>query len=210
MGKLNFDPEVLKSLLFGNGGPAAMFGADPTAAPPQQDPAAPAPQASDATPPPPSQVGAPPRGAIADSMPPAAPKFEDPNDYAAAHPEAVQANMQPRPVGDFDTGKHAGLRRALATMFGGIAEFGGDLNHNPGAGSAMFKRWSDQDEAQRAYDAGLPKMKAGAVSEAFKEHLGQAGQQANIAHTQQETANLQQNLPLQEQAEKHYKDLEDA
>lgn len=195
------DPQTLQKLLFG-GPQGAMFPPvqDPAQGQPvpstPQDPAAaaqaPAPT-PDAQPP-----GTPPRGAIAAGVPSAAPKpasFEDPNDYAAANPQAVQAKMQPRPVGDFDTGKHAGLRRALATMFGGLAEFGGDLNHNPGQGAKLFSRWNEQDQAQHAYDAGQPQMKAGAISQAFNEHLGQTGQQANIAHTQQETTNLQENSP---------------
>lgn len=180
----NIDPQTIQKLLFG--GPQAAMMPPDQQAPPQ----APQPQAAPTD-------GQPPRGAIAAGVAPTPkpPSFEDPNDYAAAHPEAVQAKMQPRPVGDFDTGKHAHLRRALATMFGGLAEFGGDLNKNPGQGAQLFNRWAGQDEAQRTYDAGLPKMKAGAVSDAFKEHLGQVGEQSNIAHTQAETRALDPNDP---------------
>lgn len=184
------DPQTIQKLLFGGPQAAMMPPLPDQPAPPPQPPAqaAPAPMQTSATP---SPLPAAP---VAPAPKPAS--YEDPNDYATAHPEAVQAHMQPRPVGDFDTGKHAGLRRALATMFGGLAEFGGDINHTPGQGAKIFSRWADQDAAQRAYDTGMPQMKAGAVSQAFKEHLGQTGQLSTIAHTDQETANLAANNPM--------------
>src|SRR5579871_4852877 len=62
-------------------------------------------------------------------------------DYLAANPVALPG----RPRGDFDKipegqpgadtwgNRHNVLRQALASLFAGTAEFGGDINHHPGA-----------------------------------------------------------------------------
>lgn len=108
----------------------------------------------------------------------------------AASPEAQTAEKAyttARPVGDFDTGQHGHLRRALATLFGGLAEFGGDLNHHPGAGAQFFDRWQGQDQAQREYDANQPKMQAGALQQAYANYLKTGGQTADIGETQAKT-----------------------
>lgn len=96
---------------------------------------------------------------------------------AAATPPATTATPAPapavpgRPVGDFDKipdgqpgadswgNRHNVLRHALASLFAGAAEFGGDLNHNPGQGAQFANRWADQTAAQRQYDQNLPAMK---------------------------------------------------
>lgn len=83
--------------------------------------------------------------------------------------------------------RHTDLRRALATLFGGAAEFGGDLNHHPGQGARLFDQWNQQDLAGKQYDANQPKMQAGALNQAYQNYLQQGGEQANIAHTQAET-----------------------
>lgn len=120
-------------------------------------------------------------------------------DFAAANPDVTKAFMPARPVGDFDTGAHPTLRRALATMFGGLAEFGGEINRHPGMGGQLFDRWHDQDVAQRQYDANQPRMQAGALNQAYQNYLQQGGEKAGIEHTQAETGNLRANVPLLQQ-----------
>ena len=122
-------------------------------------------------------------------------------DYAAANPDASKAYMPARPVGDFDAGAHPTLRRALATMFGGLAEFGGELNHRPGLGGQLFDRWSQQDQAQRQYDnpQNQGRMQSGALQQAYENYLKQGGQAAETGKTQAETGNLKANVPLLQQ-----------
>lgn len=122
-------------------------------------------------------------------------------DFAAANPDASKAYMPPRPVGSFDAGSHPELRRALATLFAGVGEFGGDLNHNPGTGTRMLDQWNQQDLAQRQYDQpqNQERMKAGALSQAYTNYLGQGEGAAGIGQTQAETRNLLANVPLLQQ-----------
>lgn len=102
------------------------------------------------------------------------------------------AYMPRRPVGDFDPNTpHPKLRSALGALFAGMAEFG-----RPGAGFAMANRWADQTAAQRAYDQDLPRMQSGALHQAYQNYLQSGAEQAGIQHTQQETRNLQANVPL--------------
>lgn len=114
----------------------------PTSAPPQPPSPAPTPQ--------PSATPAPQPGQIAEQMNPA---------------------MPGRPRGDFDkipdgqpgadswSNRHNVLRHALASLFAGAAEFGGDINHHPGAAAPFVNRWQGQTDEQRQYDQNLPAMR---------------------------------------------------
>lgn len=152
--------------------------------------------------PPANQMGAPEmrevgtepqRGQLAQSMQPSANKSPmSEQEFGQANPSAATAFMPVRPVGDFDANTpHPKLRSALASLFAGLAEFG-----RPGAGQGFANRWLDQSTAQRTYDANQPKLQAGALNQAYQQYLQQGGEQANISHTQQETENLRQNVPL--------------
>jgi hypothetical protein len=162
------------SMLYGNAGKPTMD----TSNPPMNQ----------MTPGPMQTVSTNPRGTIAQGM--QAPMSD--SEYGASNPDASKAFMPTRPVGDFDTGAHPTLRRALGNLFAGLAEFGGDINRHPGAGSQYFQRWNDQSAAQRQYDnpANQEKMKAGALNQAYQTYLQQQQAGANIPHTQAETANL--------------------
>lgn len=192
------DPRAMQKLLFG--GPQSLLTAPPDA---QQ----PTPQAS--APPDPGQAPQP--GAIAKAMPQAAPtdqptaapvppKPMSQSEFAASNPD-MKAFTPTRPVGDFDKlapgtkgadswgNRHNDLRRVLASLFAGSAEFGGELNHHPGEGAAFTNRWMGQDEAQRQYDnpENQEKMKAGALSQAYQNYLGQQSKSGEIQHTGAET-----------------------
>jgi len=122
-------------------------------------------------------------------------------DFAQSNPDATKAYMPTRPIGDFDTGEHPTLRHALASLFAGLAEFGGDINHHPGAAAPFINRWQSQADAQRQFDNPdfQARAKAGALNQAYQNYLQQGGEQAGIEHTQAETGNLRANVPLLQQ-----------
>lgn len=220
------DPQTLQKILFG--GPQSMFQAPPDgsqAPTPQADPsaqqqpgaiaqgmAAQSPQ-SQAPPQPTQPAQAPQPAQPSQPAQPTAPSPAKPmssSDFAAANPDAAKAFMPTRPMGDFDKipdgqpgadswgNQHNTLRHVLASLFAGAAEFGGDLNHHPGAGARFSDRWMDQSDAQRQYDnpANQQKMKAGSLNQAYQNYLGQQQQGGDIQHTAAETTNLQQNVPM--------------
>lgn len=167
----------------------------PTAAAPSTSSPAPTPQSSSSPSPAPSDGASLLYGASAPKPPMSA------GDFAAANPDASKAYMPPRPVGPFDKlpegspgadswgNRHNVLRHALASLFAGAAEFGGDLNHHPGAGEKIVEPWMQTENAQRQYDnpQNQERMKAGALSQAYQTYLGQQQGAANVPHTQAET-----------------------
>lgn len=103
--------------------------------------------------------------------------------FAQQNPDAYKAYLPARPVSPFDANTaHPKLRHALAALFAGMAEFG-----RPGEGAEMVNRWNQQYENEANYDANLPKIKAGAINQAYQNYLQQGGEQAGIAHTEAET-----------------------
>jgi len=191
--------DAIKRMLQQGGDPSSLFnGSTP---PPQTSaPGAPTPPTAPpvqtaqptpaAAPPTPATPTAPPAGTLSQAVP----TFQSPEEksqYLGEHPVALPS----RPVGDFDTGKHATLRRVLASLFAGTAEFGGDLNHHPGQGQYLFDRWHQQDQAQRQYDTGLPALKQEAENKAYNQYLEQGAKTGEIEKAGVETQNLQQNNP---------------
>jgi hypothetical protein len=51
----------------------------------------------------------------------------------------------------------------------------------------MVNRWNQQNENERDYDANLPKLKSGAIAQAFNQYLSQQAQGAEIGKTGAET-----------------------
>lgn len=112
--------------------------------------------------------------------------------HAPTQADYTKANMPARPVGDFDkipagqpgadtwANRHNNLRRGLAAAFAGLAEYGGQQNHNPGQGARFVDRWMGQDEAQRQYDANQGRNQAAATVAGSGQQIGQAGQQADV------------------------------
>lgn len=121
------------------------------------------------------------------AKPPQLPESED--EFSQLNPSARTAYMPPRPVGDFDTGAHPTLRRALANAFAGLAEFGGDINHHPGAGEPYWNRWENQDLAQKQYDqpGNQERMQAGALHSAYQNYLQQQQERAGTGLTGAQT-----------------------
>src|SRR6185312_759831 len=63
----------------------------------------------------------------------------------------------------------------------------------------QIEKMTEANLAQREYDANAGNMQARARVQGSGQQLGQQGEQAGIAHTQAETRNLQQNVPLLQQ-----------
>jgi hypothetical protein len=191
MGAPILDPQQqAKWKLFNQGPQNPLFQTPGAPSPTETASAAPAPTSQPATPPAtPSQPPAAPSAAndgaaLLYGQQPATKPPMSAQDFTAANPEASKAYMPPRPVGDFDTGAHPHLRRALATLFGGLAEFGGDINHHPGQGTQLFDRWAGQDAAQRQYDnpQNQEHMKAGALSQAYQAYLQHENERQKAMH----------------------------
>lgn len=190
-------PEAIRRLLMQGGDPSSMLAPDPS-----QSPAS-APGTPGATPsttgPPSVPPSAPPSGSLAQSL--QAP--EDKGQYLTEHPVAMPA----RPRGDFDKipdgqpgadtwgNRHNVLRSVLASLFSGAAEFGGELNHHPGASAPFINRWAGQQDAQRQYDQTQPVLKQNAENASYDQYLGQGAKAADIEHQQQDTENLRENSP---------------
>lgn len=142
--------------------------------------------------------------------------------HAPSQADYVKANAPTRPVGDFDkiadgqpgadnwANRHTSLRRGLAAAFAGLAEYGGQQNHNPGQGSKFADRWLDQDAAQRQFDANQPKNQAAATVAGAGQQMGQEELGARVGLTRAQTTLALQNLPAQEAAEKLHGMIQDA
>ena len=112
--------------------------------------------------------------------------------FTQQNPDASKAYLPARPVSPFDDNTpHPKLRHALAALFAGMAEYG-----RPGEGAEMVNRWNQQYQNEANYDANLPRLKAQATLDAYRNYLQQGGEQAGIEHTQAETGNLRANVPL--------------
>lgn len=188
--------DVMKKL-YGQGGQNPLY--------PPPDPNDPNAAKPTPTSPPPTDPSQPPSGTIAQAMPPAQSPVQPPatstiptqSEFAAQNPGIEKQYMPPRPVGPFDKlaegqpgadswgNRHNDLRRALATMFAGIGEFG-----KPGSERPFFENMSNTDAAQRQYDnpQNQERMKSGAISTAYNQSLNQSQERANIQKTQSEVA----------------------
>jgi hypothetical protein len=203
-------PDAIKRLLMQGGDPSAMFNGDPS----QQPPSGPAPVPADPNKPPMATAGlyppspaasappsgsisgaatssAPPSGSVAQSMP----SFSSPEEkqqWLSENPVA----MPPRPVG------FSPKQSILASLFAGLAEYGGEKNRHPGLGAPIVQRLVDQNMAQRQYDANAPYMKQQAENQAYNQYLEQQKGSTDVAKTQAEIPNIRANVPaLQRQQE---------
>lgn len=125
-------------------------------------------------------------------------------DYLGSNPVAMPA----RPRGDFDKipdgqpgsdtwgNRHNVLRHALASLFAGAAEFGGDLNHHPGAAAPFINRWQGQTDQQREFDQNQPVMRQKAENEQYNTALGQQQTKTGIEKEQAEIPNIRANVPM--------------
>lgn len=122
--------------------------------------------------------------------------------FAQQNPDAYKAYLSARPVSPFDANTpHPKLRHALSALFAGMAEYG-----RPGEGAEMVNRWDQEYQNEANYDANLPKLKAGAINQAYQNYLQEGGEQASIAGTQAQTSktwqeihNMQVNPPGKEE-----------
>jgi hypothetical protein len=151
MGAPILDPQQQgKWKLFNQGPQNPLFQTPGTPSPTETASAAPAPTPQPATPPAtPSQPPAAPSAgndgaALLYGQQPATKPPLSSQEFAQSNPDAAKPYMQARPVGDFDkipegqpgadswANRHNELRRGLASLFAGFAEFG-----RPGAGQAL-------------------------------------------------------------------------
>lgn len=195
------DPQTIQKLLFG-GAPSAMFGADPTASPSPQAPAA-APQGPAPMPGAQPPGDTPPRGSIASAMPqqqtpPSSPGYSSTpqsfDEYHASHGD-VPISAPPPVI------KHGGLAKAML----GIGEFFG----NPLATRIGDRDRTLQQENQQ-FEQNKPAIQYTANRGAYEQDLGNLQKVAETRRANIDADVAQQNLPLQQAAEKHYHDLEDA
>jgi hypothetical protein len=228
---LSISPEAIQRILQSGGDPSAMFFGDPSQ-PTTTAPGAPVSSAppsgaisnsmsgasptqlsqtsaipsSSATPASPAAVGspmtgvAPPSGAISSSMSGKPPMTSD--EFGQAKPDAYKGYMPAEPPPSRFSGPHGTLRRVLADLFAGTAEFGGDINHHPGQGAQFLNRWADEDQANQQYNANLQRNEAQAKTQAYNQYLEEqksgaqtAGTQAQTSKTLQEIDNMRHNPP---------------
>src|SRR5579862_726831 len=206
MGVTSVDPQTLQKLFGQPQNPLYGTAAPPDPSQPTPAPAAPMPANNAPQPPSPTPSSG---ASLLYGATPAKPPMSQ-GDFAAANPDATKPYMPVRPIGDFDKipegqpgadtwgNRHNVLRHALASLFAGAAEFGGDINHHPGASEPFISRWQSQSDAQRQFDNPQfqEKAKAGALQQAYQAYLQQGGEQATIGKTQAETRNLNANVPL--------------
>lgn len=116
--------------------------------------------------------------------------------FAQQNPDAYKAYLPARPTSDFDPNTpHPTLRHALSALFAGMAEFG-----RPGQGAAMVNRWNQQNENERDYDANLPKLKSGAIAQAFNQYLSQQNEASTIAERNANTKRLLEGITPEQTA----------
>ena len=208
--------DAIRRLLMQGGDPSAMFSGDPSQ--PSAAPGAPGTPSPTPSPAPPSgtlaqnmqpspptfgpamgstedlenrglasattpRPTAPVSGAISGATPAAT--YNSPAEYNAANPDAAKAFMTPRPVG------FSPKQSILASLFAGLAEYGGEKNRHPGLGAPIVQRLVDQNLAQRQYDAQQPQMQARAQNEAYNQYQEQQGKGAQTGLTQAETGKTQ-------------------
>lgn len=182
----NIDPQTIQKLLFG-GPQAAMM--------PQDQQAPPQPQAAPAD-------GQPPRGAIAASIPqqappdspgysPTPPSFDD---YQKQHGDVPMKAPPPAP--------HHGT---LAKIMLGLGE---------ALGNPLATRIGENDrrvgQENQEFERNKPALQYGANRAAYESDLGNLQKVAETRRANIDADLAQQNLPMQEQAEKRYHELEDA
>jgi hypothetical protein len=122
--------------------------------------------------------------------------------FAQQNPDAYKAYLPARPTSDFDPNTpHPTLRHALSALFAGMAEFG-----RPGQGAAMVNRWNQQNENERDYDANLPKLKSGAIAQAFNQYLSQQNEASTIGERNANTKRLLEGITPEQEAAQNLHD----
>lgn len=186
----NIDPQTIQKLLFGGPQAAMMPQPDP-------DPGMKSGGQWDSNqaplPTPAPTDGQPPRGSVASAMPPP---------EAAAPPSAPPAPTQNAPIPQAPQPFHHGT---LAKIMLGVGEALG----NPLASHIGERDRARQQEVDE-YTRNQPYTQAQANRTAQAQDLGNLEKIAQTHRANVEADLAQQNLPMQEAAEKHYHELEDA
>jgi hypothetical protein len=124
--------------------------------------------------------------APAAAAPPMRPRNAD--EYAQQNPS--QVSVPGRPTVDFDNMSRG--KKAMFLAFAGLGKFGDNLSGRNNSYLDQFMgNTMKQREAQTLYDQNLPAMKTKAAQDAYDRYLKNRGEQSNIAHTDAETADLQ-------------------
>jgi hypothetical protein len=124
--------------------------------------------------------------APAAAAPPMRPRNAD--EYAQQNPS--QVSVPGRPTVDWDNMSRG--KKAMFLAFAGLGKFGDNLSGRNNSYLDQFMgNTMKQRDAQMAYDQNLPAIKAKATQDAYDRYLKNRGEQSTIAHTDAETADLQ-------------------